>query len=119
VDINQKLLEFFNIDVYQVKKVSPNQLKELRQQFTCNLRGTAVYYTDQHIIFTSDQTYKNWMYYAGFEYIEEELVESYAGGRGFLKIFSGHSRVERIIDTLLNSEQLNGDENDESVSANN
>jgi hypothetical protein len=119
VDINQKLLEFFNIDVYQVKKVSPNQLKELRQQFTCNLRGTAVYYTDQHIIFTSDQTYKNWMYYAGFEYIEEELVESYAGRRGFLKIFSGHSRVERIIDTLLNSEQLNGDENDESVSANN
>lgn len=71
-----------------------------------NATASAVYFSENYLLFTSESSHKNWLYYAGLEYVEEERGEPNivkVDGE-FYALYSrdGSERVERLIDNLNN-----------------
>lgn len=71
----------------------------LASAFGHNISRIGSFYDSENyrIFITNKATYKNWLYYAGFEYIEDNY-EIYDSPNGFLAIFQEHSRVTDLID---------------------
>jgi len=102
VELGQKLGYDFEDGV---KEATKEQKSIIRDRFS-NLQTNGIFYSDNgELIFTSESTWKNWMYYAGFEYIGEEydMLKSYSQG-DFLVVYPPeNSRVNDVIDMLEES----------------
>ncbi len=71
--MKEKIANFLDIDIEDLKEVTKAQKDFLSSQHT-NLWQMPKYYTDEHIIFTSESAMKHWQYYAGFEYLPEPEI---------------------------------------------
>ena len=88
-------------DLDAFTKATYDQISEIHH----NASSSRIYYNDEYLIFTSESTLKNWQYYAGYEYIDDEPDMIRVNGE-FLAIYS-EDIDERISDDL---EILNGEE---------
>jgi len=101
--MKQKIANFLDIDIEDLKEVTQEQKKALRES-TSNLSWMPTFYTDDHIIFTSEQAMKHWQYYAGFEYLPNpEIMKR---GDTFIAAYSDDqdNRIAEYLDILQESE---------------
>jgi len=85
-------------DLEDFTKATYEQISNLHHNASTN----GIYYNDEYLIFTSESTLKNWKYYAGYEYIDDEPDMIRINGK-FLVIYPEY------IDDRISSdlEQLN------------
>lgn len=100
------MIDYFLSNVLDdgTKELSAAQRKMLRERFTQNLYATHdVEYTEYALIIKSERCYKNWLYYAGLEYVNSESVTLINDRGEFLAAFwaDGCDRVARIIESLV------------------
>lgn len=114
-DIENLVYDILNIDVNDIKELTSEQKKMLRNRFTDNLRTNEIIYTNDYLIFTSSDVFKNWLYYAGFEYIDKsEYDEVRLKGIEFIILNYEIDRVSQVIDILTRNEE-DTEENNEDI----
>lgn len=102
--MKQKIANFLDIDIEDLKEVTPEQKRALSES-TRNLSSMPAFYTDEHIIFTSESAMKHWQYYAGFEYLPDpEIMKR---GDTFIAAYSDDSdnRIQEYLDILEEAEK--------------
>ena len=85
----------------EIFTISPEQKKLLRDRFSFNLLTAGVFFSDENLYITNESTFKNWLYYAGFEYIKDyDMIKKGSTGE-FMVVFSiNEGRVEEVLETL-------------------
>ena len=102
---------FSNIVDCDTNILSREQIKSLKDRFTPNLSAREVHYGECGIVITNEATYKNWLYYAGFEYILNNEVTLVNDRGDFVAVFwAGNSRVEHILEILNELEEKDDEE---------
>ncbi len=88
---------------YKLRQLTPDQKKMLKDRFTTNLRTNAnVEYFEDGILITNEDVYKNWLYYAGFEYIDGDDITLLKDRGEFAAIFwVENERVQNVLDRLI------------------
>ncbi len=102
-EIAEILNKVFDIEDSEPKELTKEQKSILEKRFTHNIRTFGVMLDKENdlLIFTNKNAYKNWLYYAGLEYIEEVPSQLVKDGE-FILFYSryDHDRIETIIDLL-------------------
>jgi hypothetical protein len=90
--------EYLDIDPKELKKMTYKIANTLHR----NATGVGVFYDDENIVFTSESSYKNWLYYAGYEYIDGMPVMIHLDG-DFYAVYNENDdeRIAEDIDRLL------------------
>jgi len=98
-----KVANFLDIDIEDLKEVTKEQKKALRE-YTHNLWDMPQFYTDSHIIFTSEGANKHWRYYAGFEYLPDP--ETMKRGDTYICAYSQDQddRIAKYLELLQETE---------------
>lgn len=70
---------------------------------------------EDYLLFEDEYTWKNWLYYAGFEYIESEHINQIKVGDVFYCWIKAedHSRVQEVIDMMNEEEEEETNEDEE------
>jgi len=105
-ELKNKIANFIDMDIEEINEVTEAQKKALKEG-TTNLFQMPKFYTDYHIIFTSESAMKHWQYYAGFEYLPEpEIMKR---GDLFIAAYStdndSDNRIQEYLDTILNASE--------------
>ena len=80
-------------------KATYEQINDLHH----NASTYGIYYNEDFIIFTNSESLKNWQYYAGYEYIDEQPDMIRVNGQ-FMAIYESDldERIENDLDMLNN-----------------
>ena len=92
--MKEQIANFLDIDIEDIKELTAKQKKALRG-YTSNLFNMPKYYTDDCIIFTSEDAMKHWQYYAGFEYLDSPDIQK--KGDSFIAAYSTYNDTDNRI----------------------
>lgn len=65
-DLVNDFFDYIGVDIDELKKATYDQIKNLHR----NASSSGVYFSEEHLVFSNENTLKNWDYYAGYEYID-------------------------------------------------
>ena len=102
INFKDRFLDECGIDIKNLKKMSENQRKAIRESFGDNISCFGVEFDGENIVFTSKSTLKNWKYYAGLEYCDGASFQTLDFDGIFYTVYNedAHSRIAEIISTL-------------------
>ena len=63
-NLEEALRSIFYVDTDSLREATYSQVDNVHSHASSN----GVFYNDEVIVFTNESTYKNWLYYAGYEY---------------------------------------------------
>ena len=112
------IYKMLGVDPENLKELNTEQKSMLKRRFTENLNVREVFYGKQDgkmaLVFESPNTYKNWQYYAGLEYCGDEDLSCFQHYDGtYIRVLSGHDRIDDIVVRLMDMENEKEDEDDE------
>jgi len=100
MDLDNKYLKLYaednDIDLSTLKQIDG---KKMQSVYNSYLSG---WYCDQTdtIFICNKNNNKSWLYYAGFEYIDEQCIDSININGFFLAIYFKDSRVDKVIELM-------------------
>ena len=102
MELNKDILALLEIDDFPITEVTSDQKKKLRERFTSNLNCTGIYYCLGYgLLFTNEEAYKNWLYYAGFEYIKNEFDLIMVRGKFYAFFSNDNDRVAELEEIFI------------------
>lgn len=81
----QQIAAFIEVDEFEVIEIDSITRDAIAEHSTIYMFPS--YYTADYLIFTSEAAYKHWLYYAGFEYLEE-APEILKKGNSFIAAYN-------------------------------
>lgn len=101
--MNQELKELLGIE--ETQPLNDEQVEKLYNRFRNIYASKRILIDDDHIVFPNQEIHKNWLYYAGFEYIQQgPAAQITIPEEGICYIVynrSQNQRVEEILDMFF------------------